>query len=131
MNSKKDGKTGKKRKKSKGQNDSLEKPSKVQQSSVQNTQTNTISNDKNVNKNKTVILTNSTNSELSRPDIMNTLMPIFDSPMIQSRPNYQQIPTQQPVQNPHLPQSSPSAMYYPSTPQGGLTNFQPVMHSTK
>jgi len=54
MTHKRIGKGGKKRKKSKGQNDSSEKPSKVQQNSSHNV-TLTTNNDINVNKNHTKI----------------------------------------------------------------------------
>lgn len=120
------GKGGKKRKKSKGQNDSSEKPSKEQQNTTHNVTLTTNNNDINVNKNHTTI--NSSKSESVKPGTMNSFIPNNKSPIVQQgRQNSLQFPMQQ-IPNPNITKYSPTAGYY-SCPPTNISNMQPVMNS--
>ena len=98
------GKGRKKRKKSKGQNDSSEKPSKVQQNTTHNVTLTTNNNDINVNNDHTKI--NSSTSESVKPGTMNSFIPNNESPIVQhGRQNFIQYPMQQ-ILNPNITHSS-------------------------
>jgi len=110
MTHKRIGKGGKKRKKSKGQNDSSEKPSKVQQNTTHNDTLTTNNNDTNVNKDHTKI--NSSKSESVKPGTMYSFIPNNESPIAQhGRQNFIQYPMQQ-IPNPNITQASSTTGYY-------------------
>ena len=112
-----DGKKGQKRRNSKPENDSSEKPSKKQQSSTHDSKHENVNKPKKSLKNKTVDKLQTVN--------MSTYIPNIDSPILPGRSNIPQYTTQQ-MSTPNL--TSPTG-YYPYGPQP-IPNIQPVMHST-
>ncbi|CAG2205479.1 unnamed protein product [Mytilus edulis] len=117
MNRKKDGKKGQKRRNSKPENDSSEKPSKKQQSSTHDSKHENVNKPKKSLKNKTVDKLQTVN--------MSTYIPNIDSHILPGRSNIPQYTTQQ-MSTPNF--TSPTG-YYPYGPQP-IPNIQPVMHST-
>ena len=110
MKPQKDGNKGKKRKNSKGQNDSQEKPSKVPQSSVHPTYTCSTNDTNVINKNMATL----------NPVDMTSFYPNIESPILQR--NFQQCPLPQ-TQNVNF--TSPMGSYmHPAQ------NLQPIMNST-